>query len=192
MAESLHLLGDPAPPAAGPSAPARRLPHHLPKAADAGVEWWLVGAHGGAGVSTLIRAGASASDSGTAWPVPADQFTAGVVVVARGSAYGLEWARDVARQHAAGAAPAGVRLLGLAVVADAPGRRPAALRRLLTLVSGGYPRTWPVDWVEQWRQSGHSDPLTVPRSVRSTLRRMQAVAGTHPVLPDPEEGPHDI
>jgi hypothetical protein len=54
------------------------------------------------------------------------------------------------RQWAAGLVPS-VEVLGLVVMADAPGRVPRSLRDLLQVVSGGVPRTWTVPWVEAWR-----------------------------------------
>jgi len=134
--------------------------------------WWLLPVHGGAGVSSLIRAGAGGGDAGRSWP------TGGVVTaVARRSAYGLEWARDAARQHASGDVPDGVVLAGLVVVADAPGRAPRRLARFLDLICGAYPRVWEVPWVEEWRLAGHAEPLAPPPSVRQLRDDMQALTG---------------
>jgi hypothetical protein len=73
-----------------------------------------------------------------------------VVLVARTHASGLRAAQAAARQWASGALPT-VRLLGLIAVADAPGKRPRALRELLELISGGVPQTWELPWVEALR-----------------------------------------
>ena len=50
-----------------------------------------------------------------------------------------------------------IRLEGLVLVPDLPGRLPKELRLLSQLVSGGVPRTWSVPWVDAWR-FGPVDP----------------------------------
>ena len=115
----------------------------------------LLGAHGGAGVSSLLRAGLDqvAVDAGRRWP------QAGVVVlVARTSTSGLEWARDLARQHASGLAGE-VELLGLVLVPDAPGRLPARAAGLRDLITGAFARTWQLPWLQEWRIAATSEPL---------------------------------
>ena len=134
--------------------------------------WSLLAAHGGAGVSSLQRAGAGGEDAQRIWP-----STGLVVVVARRTAYGLEWARDAARQHASGCAPAAVELAGLVVVADAPGRAPKRLAAFLDLVCGAYPRVWEVPWVEEWRLAGYAEPLPTPPAVQQLHKDMQALTG---------------
>ncbi|MFD0855570.1 hypothetical protein ACFQ07_25235, partial [Actinomadura adrarensis] len=59
-------------------------------------------------------------------------------------------AQSAAHQWAAGALPT-VHLLGLVVIADAPGKLPKPLKDLLRLVSGGVPRLWKLPWVESLR-----------------------------------------
>lgn len=158
----------------------RQLPSHPgdpgePGAGDpAGISgWWLLGAHGGAGVTSLVRAGVGGRDAAGAWPA----HRATVVVVVRRTAYGLEWARDAARQHASGGVPDGVVLAGLVVVADAPGRTPRRLARFLDLVAAAFPRVWEIPWVEEWRLAGHSEPLPLPPPARQLDRDMGALVG---------------
>jgi len=131
---------------------------------------WLLGVHGGAGVTSLIRAGVGGQDAEKHWPAHG-----AVVVVARRSICGLEWARDVARQHASGCAPDGVVLAGLVAVADAPGRIPTPIAVLLELVSGAYPRVWEVPWVEQWRLASHTGPVPSPPAVSHLAQDVQAL-----------------
>lgn len=69
-----------------------------------------------------------------------------------------------AAQWASGAVP--VDLLGLAVVADAPGRLPGPLRDLVRLVGGGVPHLWRVPWSEDWRL-GTVTPATTGTLVRT-------------------------
>ncbi len=63
---------------------------------------------------------------------------------------GLKAARGALIQWASGAAPA-VDLLGLAILADAPGKLPKPLREFAALVGGGAPRLWMLPWVGSWR-----------------------------------------
>jgi len=115
----------------------------------------LLGAHGGAGVTSLLRAGLDrvAVDADRRWP-PAGP----VLLVARTSTSGLEWARDLARQHASGSA-GDVELLGLVLLPDAPGRLPARTCQLRDLVSGAFARTWHLPWLEEWRLAAITEPL---------------------------------
>lgn len=115
----------------------------------------LLAAHGGAGVSSLLRAGLDeiAVDAERHWPL-----AGAVVLVARTSTSGLEWARDLARQHASGLA-GDAELLGLVLVPDAPGRVPARTAGLRDLITGAFPRTWHLPWLEEWRVAAATEPL---------------------------------
>jgi hypothetical protein len=100
-----------------------------------------------------------------------------VVIVARTSARGLLAAKAVAKQWASGLVH-GVELLGLVLVADAPGRLPKPLRDLSKVVSGGYPRTWQMPWVESWRLG--DDPLldAAPREARRLVDDLRILLRT--------------
>lgn len=128
----------------------------------------LLGAHGGAGVTSLLRAGLDqvAVDAHRCWP------KAGLVLlVARASTSGLEWARDLARQHASGLA-GDVELIGLVLVPDAPGRLPARTTGLRDLVSGAFPRTWHLPWLEQWRLAATTEPLPAHPDVQHLVAEL--------------------
>jgi len=134
----------------------------------------LLAAHGGAGVSCLLRAGLDAAgghDADRRWPAAGP-----VLLVARTSTHGLERARDLARQHTANSAnPAGtggpdVRLVGLVLIADAPGRLPTRIAGLADLVSGGFSRNWQVPWLPQWRLASAGEPLPVHPDVARLIR----------------------
>lgn len=128
----------------------------------------LLGAHGGAGVTSLLRAGLDrvAVDAGRCWP------RAGLVLlVARTSTSGLEWARDLARQHASGRA-GDVELVGLVLVPDAPGRLPARTGGLRDLVSGAFSRTWHLPWIEPWRLAATAEPLPAHPAVQHLLAEL--------------------
>ena len=133
---------------------------------------WLLGVHGGAGVTSLVRCGVAGADAERVWPCQGL-----VVLVSRRTSYGLEWARDAARQHASGGAPAGAALAGLAVVADAPGCTPPRVGRFLNLICGAFPRVWEVPWVEEWRLAGYAEPLPAPPAARQLDKDLQALSG---------------
>jgi hypothetical protein len=112
----------------------------------------FVGAHGGAGVSTVARfshehdPNHAGLDGGRGWPDPAAERTQAVVFVARTHMAGLAWARDVARAYLAGLAPAGLHLVGLVLVPDEPSRLPRPLTAAADLLTGAYPRIWRVPY----------------------------------------------
>lgn len=169
------------PPAFGPVAPQRGVPapdqvDQLPirEQRSQPAVWWL-GAHGGAGESTLasLRPGWSAS-AGHAWPRNADGTRTQVVIVARSNAAGLRAAQNALRQWGAGLTPSNV--LGLVVMADAPGRMPRALRDLLAVVGGGGPRTWTVPWVDAWRLD-EPTASPIPREVQRVIDELSALPG---------------
>lgn len=126
---------------------------------------WVVGAHGGAAESTISDLEDSWAAAGHAWPVARGGEPARVVIVARTSARGLRAAQSAAKQWAAGLVD-GVELLGLVLVADAPGRLPRPLRDLAKIVGGGYPRAWHVPWIESWRLGEQVSTDIAVREVR--------------------------
>ena len=137
--------------------------------ADPGVFW--LGAHGGAGENTLadLLGGIPCHHR---WPsrpigdtgsVPADVF-----LVARQSHRGLTAAQLAARDWAAGSHP-DVRLHGLVVIADAPGRAPRPLQSLTRITAGGVPRTWVLPWIEELRLNGHTADEALPRESKRVL-----------------------
>ncbi|MEU9451755.1 DUF6668 family protein [Streptomyces sp. NPDC048277] len=144
---STELTGPSAPQGRGVPPPEQGLPH-ASSHPDIGQAWWWLGVHGGAGVTTLEQAVPGGRDAGRVWPVSARPQR--VVLVARSGAHGVRAAQHAARQWASGTVT-GVELLGLVVVADAPGRRPRTLQDLVRLVSGAVPRLWEIPWVEAWR-----------------------------------------
>ncbi|CED91403.1 DUF6668 family protein [Actinomyces succiniciruminis] len=133
---------------------------------------WVVGAHGGAGTSTLADL-LGAGDAGTSWPTSVSG-TVRVLVVARTHASGIERAREVGIQWAAGGL-AGVELVGVVWVADAPGRLPRPLREPLELASGAFPVGFHVPWVGAWRITVPASADAAPRDVRRTLRQIASL-----------------
>lgn len=137
---------------------------------------WVMGAHGGAGESTLcaLLEGAVATDH--AWPVrhDHDQERGGqdvVLLVCRSNAAGLRAAQLAAIEYGSGALPGS--LAGLVVMADAPGRLPKALTDQLRLVAGAVPHLWQMPWVEGWRLTETPDPAALPPAARSVLEKIR-------------------
>ncbi len=132
---------------------------------------WVVGAHGGAGESTVAGLADEWLPAQHAWPhCP---LPAACVLTARTSAGGLLAAQAALRQWAAGDAP--VALAGLVLLADAPGGLPRPLRDLAALVAGGAPRCWSIPWIEPWRLG---EPV-VTRAVSRLIRDLTAVIDNH-------------
>jgi len=142
------------------------------------VVWWL-GAHGGAGESTLeeLFSGSRAADH--SWPLTgANLSPARVVLVARTHAHGLRAAQSAIREWAAGDAQ--VLLLGLVLIADAPGRLPHGLRQLAGLIGGGVPAVWSIPWIEAWRVGEPPAPHNAPKVVRRLLEDLRAMTEAGP------------
>ncbi|MET3810912.1 DUF6668 family protein [Arthrobacter sp. UYEF3] len=118
---------------------------------------WVTGAHGGSGESRIadLLNGARATDH--CWPILQDGSTPRVLLVCRADMRGLTAARNALTQWASGAAP-DFELLGLAVLADAPGKTPKPLRDFASIVGGGAPRLWTLPWVEAWRHGDTAGP----------------------------------
>ena len=170
-----------APSASGPTVP---QPHvnapvdALPvRAVEETADLWLVGAHGGSGESTLAALVDGWAASGHCWPELPNGVAASCVVVARTNVRGLLAARTALTQWAAAGAGSSVRLVGLVLVADAPGKLPSPLRDLATVVGGGAPRVWEVPWVEGWRL-GDTPTERVPRSVSKLVSQLRSLAAS--------------
>lgn len=171
-----------APPAAIISTPLRGMVE--PDAADrlatrsiAGTaRLWVVGTHGGAGESRIADLIESARSTDHCWPVLPSGGKPRVLLVCRADMRGLTTARNTLTQWASGAAPEN-DLLGLAVLADAPGKTPKALRDFAALVGGGAPRFWSLPWVDAWR---HTDATELPavREYQRFITDVTAVATT--------------
>lgn len=182
-------------PLTGPPSPQRTVPAPSTEQAlemrahrESALVWWL-GAHGGAGESTLahLLEGSRAADH--AWPDLHGQ-TPSVVLVARTNAYGLERARVAAQQWSASATPI-VRLLGLVTVADAPGRLPPPLGDLLRLTRGAVPRTWDLPWSEHLRLGADPTSVRQPRALRRLLSDVSHLASVPEAITHPEGAIHD-
>lgn len=141
-----------------PDAPAPRAPspHRGQR-----VAW--VNAHGGGGASTLARV-LGGADLRLRWPETDRGEPGGVLLVARTHAGGMRAASQALNALRTGEHPAGVHLIALVLVADAPGRLPRQLgRRVRVLRSAA--EVHRVPWVPAWRLGEEVDPL--PKEVRA-------------------------
>jgi hypothetical protein len=164
------------PPAAVISSPLRGMVE--PDAADllarrtmtGSAALWITGTHGGAGESRIADFLHGARVTDHCWPVLQDGSKPKVLLVCRADMRGLTTARSALTQWAAGATPE-VELVGLAILADAAGKTPKALRDFAAIVGGGAPRLWTLPWVEAWR---HGD--TTPPTAREYQRFITDIA----------------
>lgn len=170
----------PLPPLTGAAAPQKGVPE--PDAADRlprryvsnSASSWIVGVHGGAGESAVTRLIDGSRSTQHTWPVLEDAgMPPRVLLVCRSNLSGLEAARRALIEWAAPQAPQ-VELLGLAVLADAPGKLPKELRDVATIVGGGAPRLWHLPWVEAWR-TGDVAPERLPREIRKFITEVNSL-----------------
>lgn len=137
------------PPSAGECAQVWDTP--IPTSGAPGL--WLLGAHGGAGVTTLCRWIGPAGDAQGRWPGGHARQSPFVVLVAEESVTALTRVHALVRQFATGGAGS-AQLLGVITVARVPGRRPQQVRQrrdvlagLLTQISNGALHMWAVPFV---------------------------------------------
>lgn len=145
-----------APVLTGPEGPQQPMPRvdALPcRRAESTATVWLVGAHGGAGETTLTDAAGDAgwTSGDHAWPVREPGEPCRVILTARTSVRGLMAAQAALTQWAGGSAGPDVQLLGLVLIADAPGPMPRPIRDLIRHIKGGAPRLWELPWSEAVR-----------------------------------------
>jgi hypothetical protein len=114
---------------------------------------WLIGAHGGAGTTTLAASWAPAAEA-TVWPSE-DEFPY-VVIVCRSTRTGLDHAHELVLQ-ATGKFAGNCQLLGVAVVADAPGKTPKALRQRIEVMGKIAPHIWEIPYIPSLREARLED-----------------------------------
>jgi hypothetical protein len=108
----------------------------------------LVGAHGGAGTTTLAAAGIGHDAGGQHWP-RVNGARIGVLIVCRASSAGLVAASHIGTAVQRRQVPPGMHVLGLIIVAAQPGRWPRIVRERAALVGGWFPQAWRVPWVPE-------------------------------------------
>lgn len=121
----------------------------------------FVGTHGGAGVSTLTAV-YGGHDCGRDWPGP--DAPPSVLLVARTHASGLAAVLRTLDTFRRGAAPHGLDLDAVVLVADAPGRLPKPLAQHVKVIESLID-VYRVPWVPDWRLGdlgGHPPRETAP------------------------------
>lgn len=157
---------------------ADRLPRR--EAAWPATVWWL-GVHGGAGESTLAALASGTRPAEHAWPIPVTAGTTHrVVLVARSNYAGLTAAQRAATEWASNSLGDGVQLAGLVVIADAPGRRPKALRDLEQVIAGGVPRVWTLPWIDAWRIGPAVPGNALPKVFRELFTELSLTSPSTP------------
>lgn len=132
----------------------------------------LVGAHGGAGTSTIAAISGLAESTASR---PQASSTTSYVIVARTSASGLTAARHLLREAVL---QSQADVLGLVLVPDAPGRLPKPLRELVDLTTGAAPRVWTARWVEDLRFATEP-PHTVPAPLQNLVTSLTQLRPGH-------------
>ncbi|MFD3653501.1 DUF6668 family protein [Streptomyces sp. NPDC058620] len=157
-------------PADGGGRPQRSRRERSGSLSGEGIGW--AGAHGGAGASTLARV-LGGTDLGCAWPDPSRGEPARVMLVARTHAEGMRAASRALNALREGRHPAGMELVALVLVADAPGRLPFVLANRVRILRSAAPvRRLP--WIDAWRLGKET------RKLPKELFRLGALAGTRP------------
>lgn len=142
---------------------------------------WVIGTHGGSAESTVAQL-LGGLETCHRWPdttaattpatTPGTTQPPAVLLTARTHATGLRAAQLAMRAWAGGQTPH-IRLIGLVLVADAPGKLPRPLSDLAEVISGGVPHLWHIGWVDQYRQA--VDPTDPPRHVAKVLHEINTV-----------------
>ncbi len=137
--------------------------------------WAVLGAHGGAGTSTLARWWAPAADTGLAWPA-SPATTQLVLVAARLCMPGLTAAADRLREWHAGLAAPGVEVIGLVLTAARPGGVPAVVRRYRSVVTDLVDAVYEIGWQDELLATELTDlaeftPFDPPPPRRARLRQ---------------------
>ncbi|GAA3080352.1 hypothetical protein JOF29_004829 [Kribbella aluminosa] len=169
----------------GPSAPQHGVPapaedQRLPKfAIPAADTLWWVGVHGGAGETTMSVLLPGTRAASHRWPIPPPPVPTPVILVARTHGSGLRAAQRAAIEWASGVVQ-GVAVLGLVLIADAPGRLPRVLDDFADIVGGGVPRVWDIPWIEEWRRGEGPTPDNTPDEVFEVLESIYALRASNP------------
>jgi len=169
----------------GPSAPQHGVPapaedQRLPKfAIPAADTLWWVGVHGGAGETTMSTLLPGTRAANHRWPIPPPPVPTPVILVARTHGSGLRAAQRAAIEWASGVVQ-GVAVLGLVLIADAPGRLPRVLDDFADIVGGGVPRVWDIPWIEEWRRGEAPTPDNTPDEVFEVLESIYALRASNP------------
>ena len=136
-----------------------------------GVGW--VATHGGAGATTFAAV-LGGTDLGCRWPDTARDEPARVLLLARTHDQGLRAASRALNSIREGRHPAGMQLVGLVLVADAPGRLPSALVSRIRLLRTIVP-VHRVPWIVPWRLGKSTTDL--PPQLLKVWQLVQSIEG---------------
>jgi hypothetical protein len=125
----------------------------------------IVGTHGGAGTSTVARL-LTATDLGRQWPEPSGGHPPQVLLVARTHASGLMSASQALAGYCATTHPDGPYLIGLVLIADAPGKLPKALKRRVRILASAT-TVFRLPWIASWRSSDTAYDARIAQDLRS-------------------------
>lgn len=126
-----------------------------------------VGAHGGAGTTSLARGSGTGADLTRSWPAPALGWPRAAALVCRSNNAGLDAAARLIQEVVSGVVD-DVDLAALVVVADAPGKPPKPIRTRIHELAGTVPQLLQVPWIESWREY----PYTVQASVQTVATQI--------------------
>jgi len=84
----------------------------------------------------------------------------------------------MAAQYLASVDDRSVEVIGLVLVADAPGRLPPACQDLAHLVTGAYPHAWRIPWEPRLRCSPY-DRARLPNAVRRLMDDLDCLTNPH-------------
>lgn len=142
---------------------------------DAPEVFWM-GAHGGAGTTTLRSIGTQRGITGMTtrrWPrFPGGVRPTPVVLVTRTHAVGLWHAHRVVQEWASGLIKF-VDLHGLVLLPDAPGAPPKQVHDDITRLAALVPLTWTISWQPSWRTVAPGNPYPLDARTKLVLGRIR-------------------
>ncbi len=138
---------------------------------------WL-GAHGGAGATSLARSSGQGGDLTRQWPSPALGWPAEVAIVCRYNAAGLEAAAVLIRESASGTVPEAT-VVALAVVADSPERPSKEVRRRLHELAAAVSAVIHIPWIRAWRDQPYT-PQPAATKAAATVEALSTTPSTPP------------
>lgn len=142
---------------------------------------FLLSTHGGAGTTTVETI---AADRGLdaeeiyRWPRTPTDAECHVVLIARTHSYGLHCALRASREWGAGLVP-WINLLGVLLIADAPGKLPAPLAAEVAELSAVVPVTWSIGWHPTWRTLSPAETRPLDLRTKHTLGRIKRAIAKH-------------
>lgn len=152
------------------------LPLREVSGAELSARCWVLGAHGGAGESTVTSLFAGFAAAQHAWPVaPHSHARTRVLLCARTNFWGLTAAMHVAGQWDQAGLRDRVQLpMGLVLIADRPGRLPKSLEAFAQHLESATDHTWRLPWVAAWAAGEIPSPANSPREAHALRAGLSA------------------